>query len=159
MIFAVPAQKIDPKSLKAKDHTKRLVLAGSIVRVKMALPGEGVETEGDLAVPVYVVNEDPTFNEDWPVDPDEPIQMVLRYDLPATGITAIPVYLITEDVDARGMEVQGSQTEETERRRDQTVDPQRGLQDWTWGAQGLPEDDGDLVEPAEVRSADLGQKG
>lgn len=144
MIFATPAQKIDPKEADKKHP----ILGESIIRVRLVLPGKDVETCGELACPVYVVNEDPEFAQSrWFVDPDEPLTMVLRYDIPATGLSAIPVWVVD---DARFMEVQGSETEEDESAGDPAFGAQRCGEDWEGSAERLPAHHGNLGTPTEV---------
>lgn len=152
MIYALPAQKIDPKQI----GTKHSILEGTIVRVRLMLPGEEVVTAGELALPVYVVNEDPEYNETWPLDPDEPLDMVLRYDLPATGPSAIPVYVVQGDDYAGGLQVQGDQAEENERQGHPETGAECGLSDWSSSTERLSGHDSHLDGKAKVRPADLG---
>lgn len=150
MIFAHPAQKINP----GEAGKKHPILGESIIRVRLLLPGEEVETVGQLACPVYVVNEDPNFAQsEWFLDADEPVMMVLRYDLPATGLSAIPVWVVDgETEDAWGVQVQGSEAEEDERQGDPAQGQERSGEDWQGSAQGLSENHSDLGTPAKVYS-------
>lgn len=153
MIIAHPVQKIDPSQI-GKDKPFQFLQEGGAIRVRVHLPGDEVITEGEMALPMYVVNENSA--KGYPIDPGEPIDVVLRADLPLTGGTVVPVYLVEH---GRGIQVQGNQASKVQGRGDQASDPQRGLQDWAWSAEGLSGDSSDMGGEASILPADLSTLG
>lgn len=68
---------------------------GSIMRVRLVQPSDEVQPAGDLAIPIFIVNGEKKL--DRALDAEDPVEIVIRTDLPPTGFYSIPVYVVGEE--------------------------------------------------------------